>query len=101
MMVSIKFPKIFLSENFPLYGIYIVRILAAATTYVDLYVIFCVDITNCVWLALMLEVLLLCFQDEIEQVILFGGGTRVPKIQEILLKTIKRCVHSNGYTFNR
>ncbi|XP_065906484.1 hypoxia up-regulated protein 1-like isoform X2 [Dysidea avara] len=28
--------------------------------------------------------------DEIEQVILFGGGTRVPKVQEVLMNTIKR-----------
>lgn len=30
------------------------------------------------------------FQDEIESVILVGGGTRVPKVQEILLKAVKK-----------
>ena len=28
------------------------------------------------------------FQDEIESVIIIGGGTRVPKIQEILLQAV-------------
>lgn len=27
-------------------------------------------------------------QDEIEQVILVGGATRVPKVQEVLLKAV-------------
>lgn len=33
-----------------------------------------------------------CFvlQDEIEQVILVGGATRVPKVQEVLLKATKK-----------
>lgn len=29
-----------------------------------------------------------CAQDEIEQVILVGGATRVPKVQEVLLKAV-------------
>lgn len=29
-----------------------------------------------------------CPQDEIEQVILVGGSTRVPKVQEVLLKAV-------------
>lgn len=29
-----------------------------------------------------------CQQDEIEQVILVGGATRVPKVQEVLLKAV-------------
>lgn len=29
-----------------------------------------------------------CVQDEIEQVILVGGSTRVPKVQEVLLKAV-------------
>ena len=43
----------------------------------------------------MVYLVYFCYiQDEIEQVILFGGGTRVPKMQEILLKTIKRYTES-------
>lgn len=30
------------------------------------------------------------FQDEISEVILMGAGTRMPKVQEILRKAIKR-----------
>lgn len=30
----------------------------------------------------------LLLQDEIEQVILVGGATRVPRVQEVLLKTV-------------
>ena len=33
---------------------------------------------------------ILFVQDEIESVILVGGGTRVPKVQEILLKAVKK-----------
>lgn len=33
-----------------------------------------------------------CFviQDEIDSVILVGGGTRVPKVQELLQKAVKK-----------
>lgn len=34
--------------------------------------------------------LLHCVQDEIEQVILVGGSTRVPKVQEVLLKAVRK-----------
>lgn len=32
-------------------------------------------------------------QPEITDVILMGGGTRVPKVQEKLLEFLKRCVY--------
>lgn len=32
----------------------------------------------------------LLLQDEIEQVILVGGATRVPKVQEVLLKAVRK-----------
>lgn len=31
-------------------------------------------------------------QDELEQVILVGGATRVPKVQEALLKAVRKYV---------
>ena len=34
--------------------------------------------------------LFLLSQEEIESVILVGGGTRVPKVQELLLKAVKK-----------
>lgn len=43
-----------------------------------------------VWIVAFLQgfVSLLCLQNEIEQVILVGGSTRVPKVQEVLLKAV-------------
>lgn len=40
--------------------------------------IFLMDLSRCVF----------CLQSEIEQVILVGGATRVPKVQEVLLKAV-------------
>ena len=31
-----------------------------------------------------------CCQDEIESVLVLGGGFRIPKVQEILLKAVKK-----------
>lgn len=42
------------------------------------YCIFLMDLSRCVF----------CLQSEIEQVILVGGATRVPKVQEVLLKAV-------------
>lgn len=36
------------------------------------------------------HVVLSCLQNEIEQVILVGGATRVPKVQEVLLKAVEK-----------
>ena len=38
-------------------------------------------------LELVMDVWKFVFQDEISEVILMGGGTRAPLVQEILLKT--------------
>lgn len=38
----------------------------------------------------LLESSCLCPQEEIEQVILVGGSTRVPKVQEVLLKAARK-----------
>lgn len=38
-------------------------------------------------------------QPEISDVILMGGGTRVPKVQEMLLKYLKRLVNTDQVRF--
>lgn len=42
------------------------------------------------------RVTLFLLQDEIEQVILVGGATRVPKVQEVLLKAVGKYVWGPG-----
>lgn len=46
----------------------------------------CVCLYCCVFMHLSYCVF--CLQSEIEQVILVGGSTRVPKVQEVLLKAV-------------
>jgi len=44
----------------------------------------------CRKLKFILSVYVFCKQDSIEQVILVGGATRVPKVQEVLLKAVNK-----------
>lgn len=34
--------------------------------------------------------------DELQQIIIIGGGTRIPKVQEKLLAAVKRCCYFRG-----